>query len=58
MFADDLKSFIQRYEAMELENRLLKKEIKRIHKLSKHKEKSSKGKTKTPSLFQVDSDKV
>jgi len=58
MFIDDLKSLIQRCEALELENRLLKKEIKRAHKLTKPKEKKSEAKAKTPSLFNEVSEQV
>jgi len=51
MFLDELKSLIKKYEALELENKLLKKEIKRVHKPTKAKVKNSDLKEKTPSLF-------
>jgi uncharacterized protein (UPF0335 family) len=58
MFLDDLKSLIKRFEELEVENRRLKKEIKRLHKSDRpnevkteKKEKTRTKNEKTPSLF-------
>lgn len=55
MFLDDLKTLMKRFEALEIENKLLKKEIKRLHKSeevkTKKKEKNDMKNKEKPSLF-------
>jgi len=58
MFISDLKLFIEKYKALQVENEALKKELKKRNKAGVHqekklqkKEKVSAGKEKTPSLF-------
>lgn len=58
MFISDLSLLIENYEALQIENRILKQELKKIKKLENNKDKKTKKKEKTtlkkenlPSLF-------